>query len=58
MNIKPVFNAQPHEVVEWLNANLDTIPDDYSVCVGRTLEFLTVNEYLDRERKAGTMEGE
>lgn len=49
-NIKPVFNAQPHEVVQWLKDN--PVPDDYQVCVGKTLEFLSVRAYLDRDEKA------
>jgi|1185.fasta_scaffold11665_4 hypothetical protein len=55
-NIKPVFNASPHDTIEWLKRNKDVIPDGYQVCVGRTLEFLSVDEYLAREDKAVTDE--
>lgn len=42
MNV--LFNATPEECKDWLSEH--TTGPDVRVCVGKTMELLTVNEYL------------
>lgn len=42
--MEPLFNGTPQQVKNWLKkAELD---DSMQVCVGKTLQIITVNEYL------------
>lgn len=51
-DLKPVSGAprEPHELRSYLLQAEMT--ENYSVCIGQTLEFLTVQEYLERGQDA------
>ena len=49
--LRPVFNGTPEEVKAWLVEHKDEAPaspDFWSVCYGKTLGLVSVEQYLDR----------
>lgn len=44
--MNPLVNGTPEEVLEWLDKRRG-IEDDVHICVGRTMTFMTVAEYLE-----------
>lgn len=47
-NLKPLFNGTPEETKKWLLKQPDVFLDQVRVCVGYSMEMLTVTEYLAR----------
>mgnify|MGYP001085184536 CR=1 FL=1 len=45
-DMKPLCNGSPEEVLEWLEAR-PQFHDEIQVCIGRTMKFVTVQEYLE-----------
>lgn len=48
----PVFNGTPEETREWLIANHDPEAKHLDVCVGSTLKYMTISEYLAKRAVA------
>lgn len=46
----PVFNANSDEVIKYLHRLTADEQSKYYVCVGRTLDVVTVDEYLTKRR--------
>lgn len=42
---KPLYNGTPEEVLMWLESQ-PSIQNEVMVCIGRTMRFVTVEEYL------------
>lgn len=43
--MKPIFNAMPQDVKNWLAEN--AVGPETRVVIGKTLKVVTVNEYLN-----------
>jgi hypothetical protein len=44
---EPVFNGTPAEVTAWLINNPEVQDrSDYLVCIGETMRFITIREYM------------
>jgi len=48
VNCKPIFNGTPKDTAEWLIANADNweVQRNCVVCVGKTLETMSIDDYL------------
>lgn len=44
-DLKPLCNGTPEEVLAWLESRQEYY-DELQVCIGRTMQFVTVEEYL------------
>ena len=48
-DMRPLVNGSPEEVLLWLDRRpLIQERDDLQVCVGRTMQLMTVEEYLQQ----------
>ena len=45
-NMKPLFNGTPEETKEWLKKQTPEFQDTVRVCVGYSMQMVTVSEYL------------
>lgn len=59
-NMMPIFNGTPEQTVEWLKKNPDA--SNLTVCIGKTLQIVTVAKYLSssqpKETPTGTIPAE
>lgn len=50
LNLKmmPLFNGTPVEVKQWLENTTADLYKLFQVCIGETMQLMTVSEYLSR----------
>lgn len=46
-DMQPLCNGSQDEVLEWLETR-PSLQDDVTVCIGRTMKFVSVEEYLQQ----------
>lgn len=47
VNMTPLCNGTPEEVLAWLDER-PQFHDQVQVCIGKTMEFMTVEDYLEQ----------
>lgn len=49
-DMKPLVNGTPEEVLAWLEERINLMPlqEQVRVCIGRTMQMVTVEEYLEQ----------
>lgn len=45
--MNPLINGRPEEVLEWLESR-PSLEDRVQVCIGKTMQMVTVEEYLEQ----------
>lgn len=46
-DMRSLFSGTPSEVMMWLDQNYRSLPEDTTVCRGRTLEMTSAAQYVN-----------